>query len=145
MKRISVLALALVSIGLSAQEAPQAAAPPQRSGQGQRGPGGGGMFMRGGSVGTITEIKDGVIKVKTDAGKTVTVKTTADTRFIGKDRTPAAIKDLKVGDAVMAGGPAAGEDAIDARMVALLDEDAVKRMKEAQANLGKANITGEVK
>jgi hypothetical protein len=107
---------------------------------------GGGMFVRGGgSAGTITEINDGVIKLKTDAGKTVTVKTTADTRFMGKDRVQAAIKDFKVGDAVMAGGPAAGEDTIDARMVILLDEETVKRMKEAQANLGKTNITGEVK
>jgi hypothetical protein len=144
MKTLSVFAVLLFAICVSAQEAPPAS-PAQRSGQGQRGPGGGGMFMRGGSVGTITEVKDGVIKLKTEAGKTVTVKTTADTRFIGKDRTPSAFKELKTGDIVMAGGPAAGEDTVDARLVVLLDEEAVKRMKEAQASLGKTNIAGEVK
>lgn len=96
-------------------------------------------------MGTISEVKDGVITIKTSEGKTLTVKTSADTRFVGKDRTPIAIKDLKVGDSVMAGGQPAGEGAIEARMVALLDEEAVKRMKDAQANMGKTMIAGEVK
>jgi preprotein translocase subunit YajC len=154
MKPLFVFAIFVFSLCAFAQEPPAAAPPaalPQggaREGgprEGQRGSGGGGMFTRGGTAGTITEVKDDVVKLKTDAGKSVTVKTTANTRIFGKERTPLTLKDLKVGDVVMAAGPPAGEDTIDARLVALLDEAAVKRMKEMQANLGKTNIAGEVK
>jgi hypothetical protein len=143
MKLTFLISVLLFSVCLCAQDptaAPGAQARPER---GQRGQGGRGGF--GGTTGTISEIKDNVITIKTSEGKTLAVKTSADTRFMGKDRTPIAIKDLKVGDSIATGGQPAGDGTIEARMVALLDEEAVKRMKEAQASLGKTNIAGEVK
>src|SRR3954467_5803634 len=75
--------------------------PERRQGGGQRG--GGGMFG-GGQAGQITAIKDGVLTIKSYEGKTLTVKTGENTRIMGKERTPISLKDLKVGDYVMAGG-----------------------------------------
>src|SRR4051794_1142924 len=71
-------------------QAPGAQVRPER---GQRGPGGGRGGFGFGTTGTISEIKDGVITIKTFEGKTLTVKTNADTRLMGKDRTQIAIKD----------------------------------------------------
>jgi hypothetical protein len=153
MKPILLFSVLLLTASLFAQDPSPAPAPggqapgaQVRPERGQRGPGGGrGGFGFGGTTGTISDIKDGVITIKTSEGKTLAVKTTPDTRFIGKDRAQIALKDLKVGDSIATGGQPAGEGAIDARMVALLDEEAVKRMKEAQANMGKTMIAGEVK
>jgi preprotein translocase subunit YajC len=144
MKLTILISVLLFSVCLCAQDATPAPGGQARPERGQRGPGGRGGFG-GGTTGTISEIKDNVITIKTSDGKTLTVKTSADTRIMGKDRTPIAIKDLKVGDSVMAGGQTAADGAIEARMVALLDEEAVKRMKDAQANMGKTMIAGEVK
>src|SRR6266436_3104337 len=137
MKLTFLISVLLFSVCLCAQDstpAPGAQARPER---GQRGPGGRGGFGSGGTTGTISEIKDNVITIKTSEGKTLAVKTSADTRFMGKDRAQITLKDLKVGDSIGAGGQPAGDGAIEARMVALLDEETVKRMKEAQASLGK--------
>lgn len=145
MKASLVLLILALSVCMSAQD-PAPAPPRQGSPQGgSRGPGQRGGFGFGGTTGTISEIKDNVLTIKTSDGKTLNVKTSSDTRFLGKDRTPIAIKDLKVGDYIATGGQPSGEGAIEARMVALLDEETVKRMKEAQTNLGKTNIAGEVK
>ncbi|MCU1307852.1 MAG: hypothetical protein JWN45_2547 [Acidobacteriaceae bacterium] len=145
MKLTFLISVLLISVFLSAQDptpAPSAQARPER---GQRGQGGRGGFGFGGTTGTISEIKDNVITIKTSEGKTLSVKTSAETRFMGKDRAQITLKDLKVGDSIATGGQPAGDGAIEARMVALLDEETVKRMKEAQANMGKTNIAGEVK
>jgi hypothetical protein len=121
----------------------QPAAPPtEHSGEGPRG--GRGMMMGNGNAGQITEITGDTFTLKTQMGATLTVKTTAETRFLGKDRTPAALKDLKVGDYVAAAGPVT-EGVVQARFVAELDEAQVKRMEEFKANLGKTVIAGEVK
>lgn len=50
--------------------------------------------------GTIAEIGDGSITIAEAGGTSVTVATTADTR-VRKDRKPAALADLAVGDEVM--------------------------------------------
>ncbi len=102
------------------------------------------MMMGNGNAGQITEINGDSFTVKTQMGQTLRVKTTAETRFFGKDRTPAALKDLKTGDYVAAAGPAT-EGVVQARFVAQLDEAAIKRMEEFKANLGKTVIAGEVK
>ena len=127
-------------------EQPPAGPPYGRQGEGPRGGRamGGMMMMRNSITGQITEIKGESFTLKTQTGAKVTVKTTADTRFLGKDRTPAALKDLKAGDYVAVGGPAT-EGLVQARFVAELDDAAVKRMQEFQANLGKTMIAGEVK
>jgi hypothetical protein len=126
-----------------AQDAP----PPQgQGGPGGRGgrAGGGMMMMGGGNAGQITAISGDVITLKTTTGSEVTLKTTADTRVIGKDRQMIAVKDLKVGDYIGAGGPPGG-DASQPRFIRVLDEQDIKRLQEFEANLGKTVIAGEVK
>jgi preprotein translocase subunit YajC len=102
------------------------------------------MMMGGGNAGQISEINGDSFTLKTQMGTTLTVKTTAETRFFGKDRVPGVLKDLKAGDYVAAAGPVT-EGVVQARFVAQLDEAAVKRMEEFKANLGKTVIAGEVK
>jgi hypothetical protein len=136
-----ISACALAQEQNTAPSTPQQGRPERRQGGGPRG---GGMFG-GGPSGAITEIKDGVLTIKSSEGKTLTVKTGENTRFMGKERTPISLKDLKVGDYVMAGGQPGTDGTIEARMVAQLDDEAVKRMKDAAANMGKTMIAGEVK
>jgi len=50
--------------------------------------------------GTISAIGGGTISVKEKDGRTVTLKTTDETR-VRKDREPATLTDLKVGDEVV--------------------------------------------
>lgn len=102
------------------------------------------MMMGNGNAGQISEVNGDSFTLKTQMGTVLTVKTTAETRFFSKERTPAALKDLKAGDYVAAMGPLA-EGVVQARFVAQLDDAAVKRMQEFQANLGKTVIAGEVK
>jgi hypothetical protein len=161
LKTLTVAALVASATFLAAQQptnpspepqppaAAPAAQPPEstpagRTGEGPRGGRGMGMMMGGGNSGQVGEVNGDSFTLKTQMGATLTVKTTADTRFFGKDRTPAALKDLKAGDYVAAMGPVT-EGVVQARLVALLDEAAVKRMEEFKANLGKTVIAGEVK
>ena len=126
-------------------EKPPAGPPYGRQGERPRGERGmGGMMMGRGNIGQITEINGDSLTLKTQTGATLTVKTTGDTRFVGKDRAPVALKDLKAGDYIAAGGPVA-DGVVEARFVAQLDDAAVQRMQEFQANLGKTVIAGEVK
>ena len=52
------------------------------------------------AMGTVTSISDNSITVETTSKKTVTVSLSAATRF-QKSGSPAALKDLKVGDKVV--------------------------------------------
>ena len=109
--------------------------------QGDQGPnrrGGEGRFQ--GVAGTITAIDKNQLALKTQDGKSVTVKLSADTRY-RKDRQAAALSDFKVGDMVMVGGDAAGENAWNARFVASRS-GAGQQMREG---LGKQFIAGEIK
>jgi uncharacterized protein DUF5666 len=147
---LALFALATPSF-ISAQTQPDAQAPPR----GERGPGGGrrgggmgggGMMMGGGNAGQITAISGDTITVKTVMGPEVTLRTSADTRLFGRDRTPIALKDLKVGDYIGAGGGGPPEDGVvQARFIGVLDDAAVKRIQDFKANLGKTVIAGEVK
>jgi hypothetical protein len=102
-------------------------------------------MMRGNAnAGQISEINGDSFTVKTQMGQTLTVKTTAETRFFSKDRTPAALKDLKTGDYVAASGPLT-EGVVQARFVIQMDDASIKRLQEFKANLGKTVIAGEVK
>lgn len=93
-----------------------------------------------GVTGTITAIAGNQLSLKTSDGKAVTVNLSADTRY-RKDRQPAALADFKVGDTVMVGGDAAGENAWNARFVATRSMGG-QPMGEA---LGKRFIAGEIK
>jgi len=104
--------------------------PPRRGGEGR--------FQ--GVVGTITAIDKNQLMLKTAAGKAVTVNLSAVTRY-RKDRQPAALADLKVGDMVMVGGEPAGENGWNARFVTT-GSGAGPQMREG---LGKQFIAGEIK
>ena len=123
--------------GSTGQQSP----PKERGELGMRGQGGVGMRGRG-TGGAITEIKDAAITVKTREGKTVTAKLSAETKFI-KNRKPVTLKDFKVGDRVIIGGEPNGDNNWDAKLVALIDENAM--MAQMQAGMGKEFIVGEVK
>jgi hypothetical protein len=112
---------------------------------GQRG-GGGMMMMGSGSSGQVTAINGDSLTIKTVTGDVLTVKTTAETRVMDKTRNMGSLKDVKVGDYVMAaGGGEPVNGVVQPRFVAVLDEAAQKRIQEFQANLGKTVIAGEVK
>ena len=111
----------------------------------RRGPGERRMMFGGGNMGTITAIDSGVLTIKTAEGKSVTVKTTDLTRFMGKERMPITLKELKVGDTVMAGGETSGADTVEARMVALVDPQMAQRIADQRAAMGKTVIAGEIK
>ena len=115
---------------------------PSKEGRGQRGMRGAEMRMGQGTAGTITEIKENAITIKTRNGKTATAKFTGDTKFT-KNRQPATLKDFKVGDQVMVIGESAGEDTWTAKMIGLLDQNAM--MAQMQTAMGKEFIAGEVK
>ncbi|MDP9268965.1 MAG: DUF5666 domain-containing protein [Acidobacteriota bacterium] len=104
------------------------------------------MMMGGGSnAGQITRVNGDTITVKTLSGSELTLRTSAETRFVGRDRSMIALKDLKVGDYVMAGGGRPSDGVLLPRFVAQMDEAGVKRIQDFQANLGKTVIAGEVK
>lgn len=100
MKRI-IFALVLIgSLCAYAQEnsnSPTQGQPPQAE---QRR---GGMRMGRGIGGAIQSINADTLTLTARDGSTVTVKTTADTRFM-KDGQPAKLSDFKVGDRVFIGG-----------------------------------------
>jgi len=93
-----------------------------------------------GVAGTITAIDKNQISLKPLDGNAVTVKVSADTRY-RKDKQPASLTDFKVGDTVMVGGDPAGDDAWNARFVALRSSARLD-MREA---MGKRIIAGEIK
>jgi len=136
---------------LSYAQDPGTQSPPrgERGGpRGERAGGGGGgmMMMGGGNAGQITKVSGDTITIKTLSGSELTLKTSAETRFVGKDRSMIALKDLKAGDYVMAAGGGQPVDGVlQPRFVAQMDEAGVKRMQDFQANLGKTVIAGEVK
>jgi hypothetical protein len=144
---LALFALAApVCVFAQAQPDPQAQPRGDRGFGGRRGGGmGGGMMMGGGNAGQITAISGDTITVKTVMGPELTVHTSADTRFFGSDRSPIALKDLKVGDYIGAGGAPPQDGVVQARFVGVLDEAAVKRIQDFRANLGKTVIAGEVK
>jgi hypothetical protein len=103
-------------------------------------PEGGFRRMQGqGVAGNITAISGNTITLQTLQG-TATVKVSADTQF-RKDREPAKLTDLKVGDMVFALGDKTGENAWNARMVAM--RTGGPGMMNVD-DLGKKFIIGEV-
>jgi Domain of unknown function (DUF5666) len=145
----------------------------QWQGQGQRGGGrggmGGGLGLGRGLVGTVTEVAADHYSIKTDAGETYTIHYSANTRIVkqtaqgqgqGRGRgegerggggfggnPPETIKpaDIKVGDAIAAMGEIdATAKSVGAVMVAQLDPERAKQMREMQANYGKTWLMGKI-
>jgi len=134
--------VSLIPVLAMAQDNPPRPAGNQAQGD-QEQPGANWRWSEGrfqGVAGTITAIDKNQISLKTQDGKSVTVKLSSDTRY-RKDRQPAALSDFKVGDMVMVGGDPAGENAWNARFVASRS-GAGQQMREG---LGRQFIAGEIK
>ena len=131
------LIVSLLPVLAMAQDNPPKPGDDQAQGSPHR-RGGEGRFQ--GVAGTITAIDKNQISLKTLEGNAVTVKVSADTRY-RKDMQPASLTDFKVGDTVMVGGDPAGDNAWNARFVALRSSARLE-MREA---MGKRIIAGEIK
>ncbi len=146
-----------------------------QSGGGQEQGRGMGMGMGAGSgvMGTVTEIASDHFTVKTDAGETWTVHYSPNTRIMKQAPRPAGsgapangesgaqdagrramragppdpIKatDVKVGDAIMAGGETdQNAKSLGAIGIMVLDPESARRMQRMQADYGKTWLMGRV-
>lgn len=111
---------------------------PQGEGRGEgRGQFAGGQMVRG----TVAATASDHLSVKTDSGEVYEVTISANTR-LNKDRQPAKLTDVKVGDGVGAVGVLdAPTKTLHAAFITVMDAEQVKKMRE---NLGKTYITGKV-
>jgi hypothetical protein len=167
---VAAIALAVAfSIPAIAQDAAPAASqePAQSSSQGggwqgRRGGGwGAGMGQGRGVFGTVTEAAADHFTIKTDEGDEYTVHFSANTHIVkaqerrrgggqagnesGGPPQPLKASDIKVGDAITAGGEidTAGKS-VGAVFIALLDPEQAGRIREMQANFGKTWLIGKV-
>jgi len=138
-----------------------------QDGSGRRGMGGGmGMGMGRGIMGMVTEVAPDHFLVKNAANEIYTIHYSANTRIMkqpagpppapGQDRqerpmgggsspTPIKATDIKVGDAIAAGGETDDKDkSVGAVFVMLLDPERARAMREMQANFGKTWLMGRV-
>ena len=127
--RLAVFLL-LTAISVYAQ-APEGQGP---QGAGPQGGPGMQMQMRGGTAGTITEIKDNALVIKQLNGESATVNLSDKTEY-RKERQPAKLADLKVGDAVMVRGERAG-DAWNAQMVGVVPAEMMQRFGQGPGSGG---------
>ncbi len=147
-----VFGLAL-TLAASAQDASQRGGRGGRAGQGGWG---GGMGMGNGITGTVTEVAADHYIIKTDAGDIYTIHFSVNTRIVkqaiqrrgeGADNPPQTIQpsDIKVGDAVGAAGEVdAAAKSVGAVVIAQLDPERAKQMREMRANYGKTWLMGKV-
>jgi hypothetical protein len=115
--------------------------------------------MRGqGTAGTISEMKEGALVIKQLNGESATVNLSDKTEY-RKERQPAKLADLKVGDTVMVRGERAG-DAWNAQTVAVVPAEMAQRLGQGggpggpggagggmmmiREGLGKEFIAGEI-
>ncbi|MGH9521805.1 MAG: DUF5666 domain-containing protein [Terriglobales bacterium] len=119
---------------------------------------GGGMRMGRGVGGTIQSITGDTITLTARDGATVTVKTTADTRFT-REGQPAKLSDFKVGDRIMIGGVSNSENNWTADFVGSgmmrrgqgdgqgqsQGQDRAAMTERMREGLGKEFVAGEVK
>lgn len=134
MKRLAILFFLCVLSALALSQDN----PPQRPG-GARGSGRTARQFQG-VMGTITTLDKSQLTLKTTDGKTVTVNLSSDTHY-RRDSQPATLEDFKVGDMVMVGGDAAGEDTWNARFIATRGANS----QQSRGELGKNFIAGEIK
>jgi hypothetical protein len=139
-----------------------------QDGAGRRGMGmGGGMGMGHGIMGMVTEVAPDHFLVKNAANEIYTIHYSANTRVMkqpagppssaGQDRsgerpmgggsppTPIKASEIKVGDAIAAGGETDDKArSVGAVFVMLLDPERARAMRELQANFGKTWLMGRV-
>ena len=153
--------LSAIVFGLALTLAASAQDASQRGGRGGRGEWGGGMGMGNGITGTVTEVAADHYIIKTDAGDTYTIHFSVNTRILkqtmqsrgagergNREQTvPLTLKpsDIKVGDAVGAAGEVdAAAKSVGAVVIAQLDPERAKQMREMRANYGKTWLMGKV-
>jgi hypothetical protein len=138
------------------------AAPAQDANQhGERGGRGGGFGMGGGSgiTGTVARVAADHYIIKTDAGETYTVYFSVNTRILrqavqrrgergeGGGNPPQTLKptDIKVGDAVgVMGEVDAAAKSVGAVVIAQLDPERARQIRERLASYGKTWLQGKV-
>ncbi|HEX3438159.1 MAG TPA: DUF5666 domain-containing protein [Pseudacidobacterium sp.] len=115
---------------------------PPRGGRG--GMMGGVMAAGSGVHGTVTAVSGNEFTVKTEQGDTYKVETGPNTHFM-KARQPIKATDVHVGDVVITGGELDDKaHTVGAVFFAVLDAEAVQRMKQAQADFGKTWLAGKI-
>ena len=155
-----IFGLAL-TLAASAQDASQRGGRGGRAGQGGWG-GGMGVFRIGGEdgiAGTVTEATADHYAIKTDAGDTYTIHFSVNTRIVkqtiqrrgergeGGGNPPQTIKpsDIKVGDAIgIMGEVDAAAKSVGAVVIAQLDPERARQIREMRANYGKTWLQGRV-
>jgi hypothetical protein len=155
--KIRLISAIVFGLALTLSATAQDANP--RGGRGGFGGGMGGMGMGSGITGTVTEVAADHYIIKTDAGETYTVHFSANTRIMkqmirqrgegtgGGGNPPQMIKpaDINVGDAIgVMGEVDAAAKSVGAVMIAQLDPERAKQLREMQANYGKSWLMGKV-
>jgi hypothetical protein len=142
-----------LTLAAFAQDANQRGGRGGRSGQGGWG---GGMGMGNGITGTVTEVAADRYTIKTDAGGTYTIHFSVNTRIVkqaiqrrgeGGGNPPQTIKpnDIKVGDAIgVMGEVDAAAKSVGAVVIAQLDPERARQLRELRANYGKTWLQGKV-
>ncbi|MDI3253671.1 MAG: DUF5666 domain-containing protein [Bacillota bacterium] len=102
------------------------------------------MGMGNGVRGTVTAISGNELTVKNEQGETYQVETGPNTRIM-KDRQPAKVSDVHVGDVIVAGGQMDDQShKLGAAFLAVLNAEAVQRMKQMEADFGKTWTAGKI-
>ena len=118
------------------------------------------MGMGRGLMGTVTEVAADHFTVKSETGEIYTVHFSANTRIVKQSEgrrggggegmggtPPQSLKptDIKVGDAIAAMGEVdSTAKSVGAVMIAQIDPERARQMREMQANYGKTWIAGKV-
>ncbi len=140
----------------------------QRGGGRGQGMGSGRGMMGRGVTGTVTEVAADHFTVKNEAGQLYTIHFSANTRVMkqaprpagaanesqtsggrgsygGNPPQPIKATDIKVGDAIVAGGEVDDTaKSVGAAMIMQLDPERAKEMQQMQANFGKTWLMGKV-
>src|ERR1035437_6188191 len=158
--KIRLLSAIVFSLALTLAASAQDANPRGgRTGQGGRGGWGGGVGGGPGIPGTVTETAANRYIIKTDAGETYTVYFSVNTRILkqavqrrgergeGGGNPPQTLKpsDIKVGDAVgVMGEVDAAAKSVGAVVIAQLDPERARQIRERLASYGKTWLQGRV-
>lgn len=168
--KIRLFSAMIVAVAYSgaalAQDAGSVPGPGQRVGRGY----GGAMIGRG-LMGTVTEAGAGHFTIKTDQGDIYTVQLNSGTRIFkrqsagfgaggqgsgegrgggrgyGRGNPPLEISatDIKTGDVIeVMGDTDAAAKSVNARAVALLDQQAVEQIRQMEADFGKTWLMGTI-
>jgi hypothetical protein len=161
MKRSIVLIfVGMCAVALMAQDAAAPQNPPPDQGNAQRERGAGRGHMRElieqgkATAGTITDVKDGALTLKTFRGDTAQVKLSDKTQF-RKQGQPAKAADLKTGDVVVVEGQKQQDGTWSAAAVMVRPQGQLggarfgprdpEQMQRFREGMGKEFIAGEVK